>query len=70
MELYKITEAQAGFLKGKNYDKDMEFNPVQDVNNNWFLSIEEVEGNKNWRYKDMLSLLKLGEYVAPIIDII
>lgn len=69
MELYRLTEAQAELLKGKTYDKDMAFNPIQDDKGYWFLSIEEVDGNRNWRYKDILAALKLEEYVAPVINI-
>ena len=68
MKLYKLTETDAEFLKGKTYSKDMIFNPVQDINGEWFISEEEVKGNTNRRYKDILSKLELAEFVPPKFD--
>jgi hypothetical protein len=68
MELYKLTETDAGFLTGKTYAKDMIFNPVQDINGDWFISEEEVKGNTNRRYKDILSKLELAEFLPPKFD--
>lgn len=63
--MYKITTETAVLLKGKTYTKDIEFNPVQDINGEWFISEQEVNKNTNWRYKELLANLKLEEYVAP-----
>jgi len=63
--MYKLTEEQAYTLIGKIYTKDMTFNPVQDINGDWFISPEEVEGNTNWRYDDLLAGLEKAEYVPP-----
>ena len=36
-----ITTQQAEELKGQNFAPDSKFNPIQDRNGNWFISIEE-----------------------------
>jgi hypothetical protein len=38
-----ITEEQAKNLKGKLYTDGSYFNPVQDADENWVISIEEIE---------------------------
>jgi len=38
-----LTELQKDELVGQLYDLDSYFNPIQDVNNNWIISIEEME---------------------------
>jgi hypothetical protein len=43
MIVAKLTAEQADELRGKKYAKDNVFNPIQDDNNNWVISIEEVE---------------------------
>lgn len=42
MIVAKLTQEQADKLRGKEYAKDNLFNPVQDNNDNWVISIEEV----------------------------
>jgi hypothetical protein len=43
MEVYKLTIEQKEALVGQTYDRLQYFNPVLDADNNWFISIEEVE---------------------------
>ena len=38
-----LTEIQKNELQGQLYAPDSYFNPIQDVNNNWIISIEEIE---------------------------
>lgn len=38
-----LTEAQKDELIGQLYDLDSYFNPIQDIDNNWIISIEEME---------------------------
>jgi hypothetical protein len=47
MIVAKITQAQADELKGVQFVPDNYFNPVQDANDNWIISIEEIENNVN-----------------------
>jgi hypothetical protein len=38
-----LTEIQKDELIGQLYDDDSYFNPIQDVNDNWIISIEEID---------------------------
>lgn len=38
-----LTEPQKDSIVGKQYTTDSYFNPVQDANDNWFISVEEME---------------------------
>lgn len=38
-----LTETQKDELVGQLYDDDSYFNPIQDVNDNWIISIEEID---------------------------
>ena len=47
MEVYKLTIEQKESLIGQTYDGLQYFNPSLDAENNWFISIEEVNGCTN-----------------------
>jgi hypothetical protein len=38
-----LTESQKNEIVGQLYDEDSYFNPIQDVNDNWIISVEEME---------------------------
>ena len=38
-----LSLSQKNELQGQQFDEDSFFNPIQDVNNNWIISIEEIE---------------------------
>jgi hypothetical protein len=38
-----LTEAQKDELVGQMYDEDSYFNPIQDLNDNWIISVEEID---------------------------
>ena len=38
-----LTETQKDSLIGQLYDEDSYFNPIADLNDNWIISIEEME---------------------------
>lgn len=40
-----LTVAQKDLLVGQMFDEDSYFNPIQDDNDNWIISIEEIEQN-------------------------
>ena len=44
MNVYKLTIEQKDLLIGQKWDGEQYFNPIQDADNNWFISIEEVNG--------------------------
>lgn len=37
-----LTEAQKDSLVGQTYAEDSYFNPISDLNDNWIISIEEI----------------------------
>lgn len=43
MKIHKLTEEQKDLLVNKMFIKNNYFNPIQDANNNWVVSIEEVD---------------------------
>ena len=42
-----LTETQKDELVGTWYDSDSYFNPIQDANDNWIISQEEMQQNEN-----------------------
>ena len=38
-----LTESQKNELIGQLYDDDSYFNPIQDLDDNWIISVEEME---------------------------
>ncbi len=38
-----LTEVQKDELVGQLYDEDSYFNPIQDIDDNWVISVEEME---------------------------
>jgi hypothetical protein len=38
-----LTESQKDSLVGQLYDEDSYFNPIQDINDNWIISVEEMD---------------------------
>lgn len=42
-----LTLSQKEELVGQLYDSDSYFNPIQDINDNWIISVEEIEQNEN-----------------------
>ena len=38
-----LTESQKNELVGQLYDEDSYFNPIQDANDDWIISVEEME---------------------------
>lgn len=69
MIVYLLTEQQKDLLIGKYYFSNTFFNPIQDNNNNWIISQEEV---LNAVYENVLWVKDLPtiEYIAkpPIIN--
>jgi hypothetical protein len=38
-----LTESQKNEIVGQLYDEDSYFNPIQDIEDNWIISTEEME---------------------------
>lgn len=70
MIVAKITQKQADELKGVEFVQDNYFNPIQDKNGNWIISIEEIENNVNptleWLKELEMIIFVPKEYTLPI----
>ena len=57
--MIKLTEYQKNIVSNVEFKEDSKFAPIQDVNNDWFVSKEEQEQcNLQW-----LKELPLSEYI-------
>jgi hypothetical protein len=65
MTVAKLTPEQAEQLKGIEVVKDNFFNPIQDKNGNWIISLEEV----NQCSIEWVKSLPLIEYEPIIVDL-
>ena len=62
-----LTEVQKDELVGQLFDEDSYFNPIQDANDNWIISIEEIENNVNASF-DWLQELEMIIFVPKQYD--
>lgn len=62
--VYMLNEEQANQLKGVEYTTDMTFNPIQDADGNWIISVEEVSTSTI----DWVKELPAIEYNPKVID--
>lgn len=65
-----LTELQKDELVGQLFDEDSYFNPIQDANDNWIISIEEIENNVNpnfdWLQELEMIIFVPKEYTLPL----
>lgn len=65
-----LTEVQKDELVGQLFDEDSYFNPIQDANDNWIISIEEIENNVNpnfeWLQELEMIIFVPKQYDLPI----
>lgn len=64
--VYLLTDLQKDDLVGQFYDDDSIFNPIQDVNDNWVISVEEVDQCVNPEFL-WVKTLPLIEYIPKEI---
>jgi hypothetical protein len=57
-----LTEEQKNLLEGKLFDIDSYFAPIQDNDNNWVISIEEIDQTTNEEFL-WVKTLALIDYV-------
>jgi len=60
-----LTEEQKNQLIGQQYAPDSYFNPIQDPDNNWIISIEEVQ-TTNIQWVKELTLIEFKPKPLPI----
>ena len=61
MKVGLLTEEQKDSLVGQLYAPDSYFNPIQDINDNWIISIEEMNQCTNATF-DWVKTLPLINY--------
>ena len=62
-----LTEVQKDELVGQLYDDDSYFNPIQDLNDNWIISVEEIDQcvNPNFMWVKELPLIPYEPKPTP-----
>jgi hypothetical protein len=62
-----LTETQKDELIGQLYDEDSYFNPIQDADDNWVISVEEMEycTNPTFAWVKDLDLIPYNPKPAP-----
>jgi hypothetical protein len=62
-----LTEVQKDELVGQLYTEDSYFNPIQDINDNWVISVEEMEQcvNPNFMWVQDLDLISYEPRLVP-----
>jgi hypothetical protein len=63
-----LTIEQKDQLIGQIYTNDSYFNPIQDCNDNWIISLEEVEYCNNPSFSWVITLPTI-EYCIKIVEI-
>ena len=67
---FKLTETQANLLRGNEFAPNQYFNPVQDINGDWFIFEGEVNGHITVEDFFWVRDLEPSEYVPPINEMI
>jgi len=62
-----LTESQKNELVGQLYDEDSYFNPIQDLEDNWIISTEEIEFcvNPEFQWVKTLPLIEYKPKPSP-----
>jgi hypothetical protein len=65
-----LTLEQKDSLVGQQYEDDSYFNPIQDANDNWIISTEEMSNCTNELFlwvKDLELITYVAKEVTPIV---
>jgi len=68
IEVGILTEEQKDLLVGQEFMVDVYFNPVQDINDNWFISVEEMDQCVNENFMWVKDLELIDYEPKPFID--
>jgi len=65
-----LTEIQKDELVGQMYDEDSYYNPILDLNDNWIISVEEIDQtvNPNFLWVKELPLIPYEPKPTPPIE--
>ena len=66
MIVAKITKEQADELKGKEFVQDNYFNPIQDDNGNWIISLQELV-YCNVDFANSVELIKFEPVIVELL---
>jgi len=66
MMVNKLTETQKELLIGQFFDEDSYFNPIQDINDNWVISIEEMHNCINPDFMWVIDLEQIEYQPKPL----
>lgn len=68
IEIGLLTEEQKDILIGKQHLDDVYYNPVQDNDDNWIISLEEIENttNENYLWVKDLPLIPFNPKQKPV----
>ena len=66
MNVYKLTEAQKDLLIGQTWDSEQYFNPIQDADNNWVISIQEVNACNSIEWIKTLPLIPYNPVIINL----
>lgn len=66
MIVYQLTPEEAEQLQGVEYTKDMTFNPIQDANDTWVISSEEVSSTTIDWVKQLPKIEFIPKQVLPL----
>ena len=64
--VYRLTPEQADQLRGVQYVADMTFNPIQDANDNWIISSEEVSSTTIDWVKQLPAIKYIPKETLPL----
>jgi hypothetical protein len=65
-----LNQEQKDQLQGQQYTQDSYFNPIQDLNNKWVISVEEIDTCTNEDFawiKDLQLIEYKPKEVTPIV---
>jgi predicted protein tyrosine phosphatase len=65
--VYQLTPEQAEQLRGVQYVADMTFNPIQDANDNWVISQEEVSSTTIDWVKELPAIEYIPKESLPLL---
>ena len=63
---YKLNQGQVNAIRNQKFSENTYFNPVQDINGDWFIFEEEMEAavkNNGWAKQPLV------EYVPPVVEL-
>lgn len=66
---YKLTQEQAEIMRTKQFRPNCFFNPIQDINGDWFIFEGEVNGHITVEEFFWVRDLEPSEFVPPINNI-